>query len=295
MYLNKFAVGVIHALLKKCGLRRAGAHHRIRGSPENRPNSTGAENHRIGRERLHLHGVQIHRANSAADSAVVNHCRKKRPRFEFFNAAFRFMPSNLLIQRVQQLLTRRRPCKRCAVIKRSAESPVIQQSFRGAVKHHAHAIQQIDNPGRRFAHAAHQSLVRQKIAAKNRVVEMFGDGIPFAFLILRRVDSTLRAHRMRPLHRHNRKQIHRYARFRHANRSHEPGQTSTHNDNFWLAHLFIYEAKGCQSYRKLIKIRIPIRLKLSPTKTPNCPAARCARTVAARPHLHRKFQIPTPR
>ena len=29
--------------------------------------------------------------------------------------------------------------------------------------------------------------------------------------------------------------------------------------------------------------------------TPSWPAARCARAVAASPHLHKKFQMPTPK
>src|SRR5215469_6805587 len=57
----------------------------------------------------------------------------------------------------------------------------------------------------------------------------------------------------------------------------------------------MYPANGCQLKRKLKIISTPTRLNTTPTSTPSCPAARCARTVAANPHLQRKFQMPTPR
>src|SRR5258708_34678191 len=42
-------------------------------------------------------------------------------------------------------------------------------------------------------------------------------------------------------------------------------------------------------------IRIQTTLKATPKSAPKPPAACCALTVAASPHLHRKFQMPTPR
>src|SRR5690349_9590897 len=101
---------------------------------------------------------------------------------------------------------------------------------------------------------------------------------------------------MRALHRHNGKQFHRHARLGHTNRGHQAGKSSADYDDLGLSHFCVkYEAKGCQSYRKLTTIKIPTKLNTTPTTAPNCPAARCARTVAAKPHLQRKFQIPTPR
>src|SRR6476620_4078551 len=121
-------------------------------------------------------------------------------------------------------------------------------------------------------------------------------GVALAFLILRSVNATLRAHRVRSLHRYDGKQLHRHARFRHANRGHQAGETPAHYNDLWLFHFEVtYQANGCQLYRKLTKIKIPTVLNVSPTSTPSCPATRCARVVAANPHLHRKFQIPTPR
>ena len=139
-------------------------------------------------------------------------------------------------------------------------------------------------------------LIGQKIAAVNRVVEMLLRRVAFALLILRGVDAALRAHGMRTFHRNDRKQLHRNAGLGHANRGHQAGKTSAHDDDLRLFHFEVtYEANGCQFNRKLRMISTPTTLKVTPTSTPSCPAARCARTVAASPHLQRKFQMPTPR
>ncbi len=102
------------------------------------------------------------------------------------------MPPHLLVESVEQLLPRRCTRKRRAVIQRPAESPVVQQSFRRAVEHHAHAVQQVDDSRRGFAHPFDQRLVRQKIAAVNRVIEVFIDGVALALLVLRGVNAALR-------------------------------------------------------------------------------------------------------
>jgi len=55
------------------------------------------------------------------------------------------------------------------------------------------------------------------------------------------------------------------------------------------------DREGCQLNQKLRTIRTPITLNANPMVAPSAPAARWAFTVAANPHLHKKFQIPTPR
>jgi len=82
----------------------------------------------------------------------------------------------------------------------------------------------------------------------------------------------------------------------------QPGKVEVQNilpayyDDIRLLHFeMTYQANGCQSSRKLRMMSTPTNPKVHPTRTPNCPATRCARAVAASPHLHRKFQMPTPR
>src|SRR5205823_3791730 len=90
-------------------------------------------------------------------------------------SAFGFVAAHLFIERVQKLLARGRAGERGAMIQRAPEPPVIQQSFGRAVEHDAHAIEQVDDAGRSFAHALDERLVGQKIAAINGVVEVLGD------------------------------------------------------------------------------------------------------------------------
>jgi len=56
-------------------------------------------------------------------------------------------------------------------------------SLRRAVEHDAHAIQQINNSRRRFAHALYERLICQEIATINCVVKMFRGGVAFALLV----------------------------------------------------------------------------------------------------------------
>ena len=124
---------------------------------------------------------------------AVHHRGKERPAFTLFHAAFGFVSPHLLIERVEKLLAGGRAGECGAVIQRAAEPPVIQEPFGRAVEHDAHAVQQIDNAGRRFAHALYQRLIGQKIAAVNRVVKVLIGSVALALLVFRGVDPALRA------------------------------------------------------------------------------------------------------
>ena len=236
MDLDEFAVGVVHALLEKRRLRRARAHHGVCRAAKNRADSAATENYGVGGERSYFHSAQIHGADSAAHSAIIQNSGQKCEAFVFLNFSLGFVASHLFVERVKKLLTRRRSCKRGAVIKSAAKAPIIEQSFRSAIEHHAHAVQQINNSGSRFAHSFYQRLIGQKITAIDSVVEMLGAGIAFAFLIFRRVDAALRADRVRAFYRYDGKQIDRHGGFGNANGGHQSGQSSAHYDDFRLSH-----------------------------------------------------------
>ena len=205
MNLNELTIRVVNALLKKRGLRRAGANHGIRGAAENRADASGAEYCRVARKRADLHRLQIHDADAAANAAVIKNRGQKSPALEFPNFILGLETADLLVERVKQLLAGGCSGKSCAMEKRASEAPEIQQALRRAVEHHAHAIEQIDNRRRRFAHALHQRLIGEEIAAVNRVVKMFPGGIAFALQVFGGVDAALGAHRMRALYRNDRK------------------------------------------------------------------------------------------
>jgi hypothetical protein len=107
------------------------------------------------------------------------------------------------------------------VVARAAEASEVDQALWGAVERHAHAIEQIDNRWGALAHTQHGRLVRQKVAAVNRVVEVDPRRVALAFGVHCAVDAALRTHRVRALHRHKREQIHMHARLRELHRGHQ--------------------------------------------------------------------------
>ena len=182
MDLDEFAVRIIDALLEERRLRRAGAHNGVCREPEDGADAASAENRRVRGKRLHFHGAHVHGANAAADAAIVKHGAQKRPALELIDLAIRFVPAHLLVEGVEQLLARGRAGERRAVIERAAESPVVEKSLRRAVEHDAHAVEQVDDSGRRFAHALDERLIGKEVAAVDRVVEVLVESpSPFVF------------------------------------------------------------------------------------------------------------------
>src|SRR6185369_3653681 len=118
-----------------------------------------------------------------------------------------FVTTDLFVECVEKLLTGRSSSECGAVMFSAAEAAKVEQSFRGAREGNTHAIEEIDDRRRHFAHRFRGWLVRQKVAAVNSVIEMFPRRIAFAFSVDGSIDSALRADRMRALHGHDGKQI----------------------------------------------------------------------------------------
>src|SRR5258708_33985323 len=97
MDLDEFAVGVIHALLKKSGLRGAGADDGICGAAEDSADSAGAEDDRVGRENFHLHGAEVHGGEAAADACVVEDGGGKCTTFQVVALTFGFVRAGFSI------------------------------------------------------------------------------------------------------------------------------------------------------------------------------------------------------
>src|SRR5271170_8138959 len=89
----------------------------------------------------------------------------------------------------------------------AAEAAKIEQPLGGAIEHHAHAIEEVDDAGRRLAHPFDRRLVGEEVAAVDGVVEMNHRRVALALGVDRAVDAALRAHRMRSLDRHDREEI----------------------------------------------------------------------------------------
>ena len=123
--------------------------------------------------------------------------------------AFGLVAAHLLVERVEQLLAGGRAGEGGAVVERAAEAAEVEQSLGRAVERHAHAVEQVDDAGRRVAHRLDRRLVGEEVAAVDRVVEVLPGGVALALQVLGGVDAALRAHRVRALHRHDREQIDR--------------------------------------------------------------------------------------
>ena len=111
----------------------------------------------------------------------------------------------------------------CTMIERATKAPEVEQSLGSAIEGNAHAVEQVDDGGRGVAHITHWWLVGEKVAAVDGVVEMLRGGVAFTLEVLGRVDATLRAHRVRALHRNNGEQINVAALFRDLDDGREPG------------------------------------------------------------------------
>jgi len=118
-------------------------------------------------------------------------------------------------------------------MQRSAKAPEIDQAFLRARKRDAHPVEQIDDLRRHLAHSLDGRLVRQKVAAVNRVVEMLGGRIALPLRVDRAVDAALRADRMRALDRHDRDQIDVVSLLGDLHRRRQSCQTAADNRYFY--------------------------------------------------------------
>ncbi len=159
---------------------------------------------------------------------------------ELLHFAFGFVAAHLLIERVEQLLSGGGAGESGAVVERAAKAAEIEQAFGGAVEGDAHAVEQIDDPGRGLAHGFDGRLVRQKIATVNGVVKMLPGGVALALEVLGGVDAALGADGVRALDRHDGEQVDASAHFGDFDGSGESRQPAADHDDFRIGcHLSI--------------------------------------------------------
>src|SRR5579872_1387066 len=207
MHLNKLTIRVEASLLIKRRLRRTRADHRVRRLAEDCAYAAGTNDDRVGRKRADFHGPQIHGTHTTASAVAIKHSRQKLPMLVLLNLALALVPADLLIKRVEELLSGCRAGKGRTVVQGSTEAAEVEQALRSAVERNAHAVEQVDNARGGFAHGLDGRLVGKEITAVNGIVKVFPGRVAFAFQILSCVNSALRTHRVRPLYRDNRKQV----------------------------------------------------------------------------------------
>src|SRR6185437_16927358 len=128
-----------------------------------------------------LHAAQVHGANAATDFLIVKDRAQKFPVLIFRDAPFGLVAANLLIERIQKLLTGSCARERGAMVKRAAEPAKIEQAFRRSVEGDAHPVEQINDSRSGIAHGLHWRLVGKKVSAVHRVIKMLPGGVTFAF------------------------------------------------------------------------------------------------------------------
>ena len=154
------------------------------------------------------------------------------PVLELGDLAFRFVAAHLLVQSVEQLLAGSGSGKCGAMVERAAKPAEIEQAFRRAIESYSHPVQQIDNGRCRLTHGFYGRLIGKKVTAVNGVVKMLPGSVAFAFKVLGRVDAALSAYGVRPLHRHNGKQINMAASFGNFYGCRQACESATNHDNF---------------------------------------------------------------
>ena len=231
MDLDEFAVGVVRALLEDGGLRRAGADDGVGALAEDGADAAGGEDDGVGREGAQLHGAQVERGDAAADALGVEDGGEEFPAFVLLDLAFGFVAAHLLVERVEKLLAGGGAGKGGAVVERAAEAAEVEQALGSAIEGHAHAVEQIDDAGRGFAHGLDGRLVGEEVAAVDGVVEVLRGGVAFALQVLGGVDAALRADRVRTLDRDDREQVHVAAGFGDLDDRRESGQASANHDD----------------------------------------------------------------
>ena len=131
---------------------------------------------------------------------------------------------HLLVQRVKELLAGGRAREGRPVEERAAEAPEVEQPLRRAVEGDAHAVEHEDDAGRGVGHPLDGGLVGEEIAAVDGLFEVNLRGVPLALRVDARVDAPLRADGVRALHRDEREEVDRDARFAELDRRHEAGE-----------------------------------------------------------------------
>ena len=179
---------------------------------------------------MDLHRAKIEGDDPAAGALLVLHEREVLPVLELADQPLRLVAADLLVERVQELLARRRAGERGAVVHRSAEAAEVEQTLGGAVERHPHAIEEVDDRGRRVAHPFHGRLLEEEVAAADRVVEVDVGVVALALGVHRSVDAALGADGMAALDGDDGEDVDVLSRLRELDDRHQAGEPAPDDD-----------------------------------------------------------------
>ena len=234
MDLDELRVADVCALLVDSGNSRAVADRRSRAASEHLAGAARREDDDIGGERLDLHRVHVLRDDAAADAVLVFDDADEFPELVLLDAALDFPAANLLVERVEKLLPRRRAGEAGALVLLSAEVAEVEVAFWRARKGNAHAVEHLDELRSCLDHALDRDLVREEVAAVDRIIEMLINAVMLALRVHAGVDAALRAQRMGALDRAVGKQVDFAAELTDLDGRHETRETAAYNNDFLL-------------------------------------------------------------
>ena len=230
MHLDELAVRVVRALLVHGARGAARVDDGVRALAEDHARAPRRQ-HDGGRgEGVDLHAGEIERGDAAAVARLVDDGGAELPLLELPHETGRLVAAHLLVERVDQLLPRRRAGEGGAMEQRAAEAAEVEQPFGRPVERDAHAVEEEDDRRPRLAHRLHRRLVRQEVAAVDRVVEVPPRRVALALPVDGGVDPALCTDGVRALDRHEREQVDGEPRLGDADRGHEAREPAADDD-----------------------------------------------------------------
>src|SRR5262249_3607346 len=125
--LDELAVRVPRALLIGGAGGAPRVHLRVGALPEDEPRSARRQHDGRGRERLRLQPAEVERGDAPAAAGLVEDEGAELPALELPHEARCLVTTDLLVERVEELLAGRRAGERGAIEERSAEAAEVEE------------------------------------------------------------------------------------------------------------------------------------------------------------------------
>jgi hypothetical protein len=196
-----------------------------------------------------LHGAEVEGGDAAGLAFGVDDGGEKLPALVLLDFAVGLVAADLLVERVEKLLAGGCAGEGGAVVERAAEAAEVEQALGGAIEGHAHAVEQVDDGRRGFAHGFDGGLVGEEVAAVDGVVEVLVGGVALALEVFGGVDAALGANRVRALDGDDGKQIDVPPASAILMTAARPGQASANHDDSGCCHDLPLQRSGVRVLR----------------------------------------------
>ncbi len=212
MDLDHLAVAVPRAGLVAAGGGAARADDRVGGLAEDEPVPAGRHHDGVAAECPGLHRAHVLRDDADAAFVVpvpVGDGLQELPELVLVDLALGLVPPRLLVERVEELLTRRRAGEVGPLEERAPEQAEIASALVRPVERDAHSVEQVDDPGCPVCHLEDGVLVGEIIAAVEGLIEVLVLRVALlAGDLVAGVDAALGAHGVRALDGDHAEEVH---------------------------------------------------------------------------------------